>query len=372
MLGLFLHAPARTGSHGLAVLALAMSVAAACAPDATAQQRRRGADTPPVVTFYETRVERINDRVAAVGSGRARQQVTLTTRVAGVITEVLFEGGSKVKQGQPLVKLDSGPEAIAVETAQAQRAQAADTVERYSKLSDGTITRVAEAEAETALKVADAALRRARDDLGRMTIRAPFDGIMGLSNLQAGDYLAVGSPVATIDDRSTLLIEFTVPEAVAPSIKKELPVRANLITRTGEIYNGKVQAVGTRIDPVSRTLRVRAEVPNPDLSLIPGSTFSISVRLPGKEAPMLPALAIQWDRQGAYVWRVSGEGTVERVSAAILTRVADRVYVDAALKPGDTIVHEGGDSLRAGQKVREAGAETETEVPSSTTSSVSR
>ena len=356
MLGSFLRGASGHEWRFLVTLAALCAIVGATTFEAEAQ-RRRGADRPPAVTLVETQVERINDRVAAVGSGRARQQVTLTTRVAGVVTEVLFEGGSQVKQGQPLVKLDSEPEAIAVETAEAQRAQAADTVERYSRLSEGTITRVAEAEAKTALKVADAALRHARDQLERMTIRAPFDGVMGLTNLQTGDYLAVGNPVATIDDRSTLLIEFTVPEAVATSINKGLPVRANLITRTGEIHNGTVQAVGTRIDPVSRTLMVRAEVPNPTLSLIPGSTFSISVRLPGKEAPVLPALAIQWDRGGAYVWRVTDDGTVERVSAAILTRVADRVYVDADIKAGDKVVHEGGDSLRAGQQVRPLGPE---------------
>jgi RND family efflux transporter MFP subunit len=345
--------PAGSLKAGRFVVALLAVCAVYAVASADAQAQRRGGGEAPAVTLADVEVAQINDRVAAVGTARARQQVTLTTRVAGVITEVLFEGGSQVKRDQPLVKLDSEPEAIAVETAEAQRAQAADTVERYSKLTSGTVTRVAEAEAETALKVADAALRRARDQLERMTIRAPFDGIMGLTNLEAGDYLAIGSPVATIDDRSTLLIEFTVPEAVATSMKKDLPVRANLITRSGEIYNGKVQAVGTRIDPVSRTLMVRAEIPNPDLSLIPGSTFSISVRLPGKESPVLPALAIQWDRQGAYVWRVADDGTVERVSAPILSRVADRVYVDADLETGDKIVHEGGDSLRAGQKVRE-------------------
>lgn len=366
MSGSMLLIPAEIGRR-FAVLALACTIGAAGSLDAEAQGRRRG-DKAPAVTLVETQVERINDRVAAVGSGRARQQVTLTTRVAGVITEVLFEGGSQVKRDQPLIKLDSEPEAIAVETAEAQRAQAADTVERYSKLSEGTITRVAEAEAKTALKVADAALRQARDQLARMTIRAPFDGVMGLTNLQTGDYLAIGNPVATIDDRSTLLIEFTVPEAVAASIKKGLPVRANLITRTGEIHNGTVQAVGTRIDPVSRTLMVRAEIPNPDLTLIPGSTFSISVRLPGKEAPVLPALAIQWDREGAFVWRVMDDGTVARVSAAILTRDADRVYVDAELKASEMVVHEGGDSLRAGQQIRNVGSE----MSDSTTSSVNR
>jgi RND family efflux transporter MFP subunit len=257
-----------------------------------------------------------------------------------------------VEAGQALVQLASEPEAIAVETAEAQRAQAADTVERYTQLRDGTVSRVARAEAETALKVADAALRAARKDLERMTIKAPFAGIMGLSNLQTGDYVAVGTPIATIDDRSTLIIEFTVPEAVASSVKKGLPVRANLISRSGEVYNGEVQAVGTRIDPVSRTLLVRAEIPNPDLALIPGSTFSISVQLSGETAALVPGLAIQWDRAGAYVWRLVADDKVERVDVAILARNGDSVLVDGTLKAGEKVVHEGGDSLRPGQKVR--------------------
>jgi RND family efflux transporter MFP subunit len=320
--------------------------------DGYAQRAGKRGDILPAVTLADVKIERMNERVAAVGSGRARQQVTLTTRVAGVIEQVLFEGGQLVEANQPLIKLNADTEAIAVETAEAQRAQAADQVSRYKQLHEGTVTKVAISEADTALKVADANLRKAKDDLDRMTIKAPFKGIMGLSSLEAGDYLAVGSPIAPIDDRSTILIEFTVPEAVASSMKIGIPVRANLITRSGDILEGKIQAVGTRIDPVSRTLMVRAEIPNPDLTLIPGSTFSISVRLPGRDSPVVPSLAIQWDRQGAFVWRVTDKNTVERVNAAILDRNGDNVYIDATLKAGEKIVAEGGSSLRDGQTVR--------------------
>lgn len=333
------------------ILAVGLGGLAAATGEASAQRRGR-ADIVPAVTVVEVKLQRVNERVAAVGSGRARQQVTLTTRVAGVIAEVLFEGGNLVEAAQPLVKLSAEPEAIAVETADAQRAQAADQVERYRQLTSGAVTKVALAEAETALKVADAALRRAKDELDRTIIKAPFAGIMGLSNLQAGDYLAVGAPIASIDDRTKLLIEFTVPEAVASAIKIGLPVRASLITRSGEIHNGVVQAVGTRIDPVTRTLTVRAEIPNPDSKLIPGSTFSISIQLPGQEAPSVPALAIQWDREGAFVWKLGEKNTVERVNAAILARDGDRVMIDALLKPGDKVINEGGGSLRASQTVR--------------------
>jgi RND family efflux transporter MFP subunit len=335
-------------------LALVLFLIPICLGHSEAQAQRAGkhGNSSPAVTRAVVKIDRINERIAAVGSARARQQVTLTTRTAGVITDVLFKGGQLVEANQALVKLNADTEAIAVETAEAQRAQAADTVERYQQLHEGTVTKVAISEANTALKVADAALRKARDDLDRMTLKAPFKGIMGLSSLQAGDYLAVGSPIATIDDRSTLLIEFTVPEAVAPSMKIGLPVRANLITRSGEVYNGQIQAVGTRIDPVTRTLVVRAEIPNPDLKLIPGSTFSISIRLPGQDAPVVPALAIQWDRQGAFVWRVTDANTVERVDAAILGRDGDRVHIDAKLNAGDKVVSEGGSLLRPGQTVR--------------------
>lgn len=335
-----------------AAVALATAVLAVH-ETADAQGRRRGGgqESPPV-TVSDVVVVPLNERVAAVGSGRARRQVTVTTRVAGVIEQVLFEGGQNVAADAPLIKLAAEPEAIAVETAEAQRAQAADTVARFEQLNPGTVTRVAKAEADTALKVADAALRRAREELDRMTVKAPFSGIIGLTNLQVGDYIAVGTPIASLDDRSSLIVEFTVPEAVAPSITKGLPVRANLIARSGEVYQGEVQATGTRIDPVSRTMNVRAEVPNPDQKLIPGSTFSISIRLNGREAPQVPGLAVQWDRQGAYVWKINADNTVERVDAAILARDGERVLLDANLKAGDKVIREGGDSLRKGQAVR--------------------
>jgi RND family efflux transporter MFP subunit len=188
-----------------------------------------------------------------------------------------------------------------------------------------------------------------------MTIRAPFAGIIGLTNIQLGDYIAIGTPIASLDDRTSLLVEFTIPESAAPMIKTGLPIRASLVTRSGQVYQGKIDAVGTRIDPDTRTLAVRGEIPNPTLVLIPGSTFSISVNLPGDNAPMVPGLAVQWDRQGAYVWRLTADNAVERVGIAIVSRNGDRVVVDADLKAGDKVVREGGDQLRAGQTVTPQG-----------------
>ncbi|MGE0627003.1 MAG: efflux RND transporter periplasmic adaptor subunit [Hyphomicrobiaceae bacterium] len=322
---------------------------------ADAQRRKGGGERMTPVTLSDVKLVPVRERIAAVGSGRARRQVTIATRYAGIVEKVLFKGGGMVEANQPLVQLHAETEKIAVETAEAQRAQAAAAVERLNQLSDGAVTRVARAEADTALKIADAALRRAREELNRMTIRAPFAGIIGLTSLQVGDYIAVGTQIASLDDRTSLLVEFTVPESVAPLIKPGLPIRASLVTRTGEVYEGQIDAVGTRIDPDTRTLAVRGEIPNPTLALIPGSTFSISVRLPGEEAPLVPGLAVQWDRQGAFVWRLTTGNTVERVGIAIISRNGDRVMVDAELKGGDKVIREGGDQLRSGQPVNPQG-----------------
>lgn len=337
------------------VFALACGVLLSTTTDADAQRSKRRAPAAPPVTLFDVQVAPINERIAAVGSGRARRQVTIATRQPGIVEKVLFQGGETVKAEQPLVQLRAETEQIAVETAEAQRAQAADAADRLKQLSEGVVTRVSRAEAETALKVADAALRRAREELDRMTVRAPFDGIMGLTNLQIGDYIAVGTPIASLDDRTALLVEFTVPESIAAQIKKGLPLRASLVSRAGEIHEGTIDAVGTRIDPETRTLAVRGEIPNPTLALIPGSTFSITVRLTGQETPVVPGLAVQWDRRGAFVWRVAANNAVERVDIAIVSRNGDQVMVDAALKAGDKVVHEGGDQLRAGQTVAPQG-----------------
>ncbi len=337
------------------VVALACGLLLLAATDADAQRRKGRTAAAPPVTLFDVQVVPLNERIAAVGSGRARRQVTITTRQPGIVEKVLFQGGEMVKAQQPLVQLRSETEQIAVETAEAQNAQAADAVARLKQLTEGVVTRVSRSEADTALKVADAALRRAREELDRMTVRAPFDGIMGLTNLQIGDYIAVGTPISSLDDRTALLVEFTVPEAIAPQIKKGLPLRASLITRTGEVHQGTIDAVGTRIDPETRTLAVRGEIPNPTLALIPGSTFSINVRLTGQDTPQVPGLAVQWDRKGAFVWRLAAKNVVERVDIAIVARNGDQVMVDAMLKAGDRIVHEGGDQLRAGQTVEPQG-----------------
>lgn len=316
--------------------------------------RRGGRETP--VTTVAVEMERRGERVSAVGSARAIRSLTLAAQVSGVVQEIRFRPGEHVEAGEALVVLENEAERIAVAKAEAARDQTQSTVDRYERLAkSSTVSEVQLDQARTDLKVADADLAAARYALERRTIRAPFPGIMGLTTLTVGDYLATGGRIATVDDRSTLIVEFTVPEAAAPSVELGQSVRAALVSRPGEVHDGTVSAIDSRLDPASRTLSVEAEIPNAHGRLIPGSTFSVDLQTEGETAPAIPGLSIQWDRSGAYVWRVGPDLGVERVGVSILERGSSRVLVDAPLAADDVIVYEGADQVRPGQKVESVG-----------------
>jgi RND family efflux transporter MFP subunit len=173
---------------------------------------------------------------------------------------------------------------------------------------------------------------------------------MGLAEVEVGDLVASDAVIATLDDRSVLKVEFRVPESVAAKVAVGQSVAATTPARPGEPFEGRVSAVGSRIEEDSRTLVVRAEIDNAGDKLRPGMSFLVDLRFPGDERLAVPALALQWDRDGSFVWRVAG-GKAERVPVGIVQRNADTVLVDGGLSPGDVIVVEGVQQLRPGAAV---------------------
>jgi RND family efflux transporter MFP subunit len=155
----------------------------------------------------------------------------------------------------------------------------------------------------------------------------------------------------TIDDRSRLLVDFWVPERFTGLIKEGQAVEAKPIARPGQSYPGKIEAIDNRIDAASRTLHVRAEIENEGDTLRAGQSFEVVLSLPGDTWPSVSPLAIQWDSDGSYVWRVGKDSKVERIAAAIIQRNPDDVLVDAKIAPGDRIVIEGLQRLRNGAAV---------------------
>lgn len=254
--------------------------------------------------------------------------------------------GTHVNVGDPVAKLDSDNEEIAVERAKVEVNDAELTMARTVKLrATNTATEVQELSAKLALDKAKLALRDAELAADRRTIRSPISGIVGILPVDAGNYVTSDTTIARVDNRDHILIDVWVPERFAPLIKIGQEVKATSIVRPGEVFIGRISAIDNMIDEQSRTLRIRAEVDNKQGLLQSGMSFSVALNFPGDPYPAVDPLAIQWNAEGSYVWRVKGD-RVERVRVVIVERNADSVLVTGDIHQGEEVVIQGVQNLQ--------------------------
>ena len=321
-----------------------------------AGQRRQ--NRPSLVITAPVKTATINDRLTAIGNGRANQTVTVTPLVTGQITQLPIRSGTRISTGMVVAQLESATEeiirdraALAVEELRS-KARRADSL-----LKRGTISDVEVETITSAVGTAELVLREAQLDVERRTITSPIDGIVGIVTANIGDYVTTQSPIVTIDNRSTIIVEYFVPERFAAAFHEGAEVEAYLIARPEETFVGKVVAIDNRIDIASRTLRIRAEIDNSADRLRAGMAFKVTMRFPGDKFPAVDPLAIQWSAEGSYVWQIDQEGKARRLGVRIIQRNADSVLVEAELKPGDVVVTEGVQNVRPGAEVTIAGQE---------------
>lgn len=311
----------------------------------------------PAVTVAAVEAANVGRTLEAIGSARSSKAATLVAETAGLVTAVEIAAGTAVKQGDVVLRLDDEAERIALARARAQYPAAKANADRFAALQEEDAA--SKLEADTAFnefKAAEADLRAAEFALSQRTIRAPFDGVIGLTLIQRGDYLRVGDVVTTIDDPASLIVEFTAPQEAASAIKIGQPVWATLAGGNGEAFTGAVSAIDTRVDPVSRTLRIEAAFPG-GAEILPGATYAITTTNEGAAALSVPGLAVQWDRTGAYVWKLGPDGAAARASVSILQRTDDMAVVSGDIAQGERVIVEGADRVRPGMTFPGAGAE---------------
>lgn len=289
--------------------------------------------------------------VQAVGTGDAARAVMLYPEAAGQVTEILFGAGDFVKQGDPLLRLDSEDEELAVELARVHLQDARQQLDRYENTApSGAVSTSEVDQARTAVSAAKIELAQAELALRKRTLKAPFGGVVGIPDVEAGDRVTTTSAIASLDDRSTLLVDFEVPEGFARGVHVGGGFEASTWALPGERFEGKVDSVASRIDAQTRTLRVRGRIENTEDVLRTGMSFNIRLPLQGQRTPSVPSISVQWDRRGAYVWRVA-DGRAERVEVNVLKREDQWILVEAPLSPGDHIVVEGVQRLQSGRMV---------------------
>lgn len=314
----------------------------------------------------------INDRLSAIGTGRALRSVVVKPYASGQLTEILVESGAEVEAGDIIARLDSDAEAIAVDRARIALEDAEARLARVEALrSTNTVTAVQQTDAELAVRNARLALREAELALERRSITAPIPGVVGILPVSQGNHVIADTEIATIADRSEILVDFWVPERYAGTVRVGAPLVATSVARANEVFEGTVSAVDNRVDADSRTLKVEGRIENPAGTLRAGMAFQVAMRFPGDTYPAVDPLAIQWGTDGAYVWAVQ-DGRARRTPVRIIQRNTDSVLVDGEFVDGDQVVIEGIHNVRDGQDVliaeqgevsRANGAATEVTAP---------
>ncbi|MDQ6432454.1 efflux RND transporter periplasmic adaptor subunit [Mesorhizobium sp. LHD-90] len=324
-------------------------------PDAARQGEGQRSGGRMLVGAEPVGAATINDRLQAIGTGRANATVTVNPYTSGRLTAFLVESGAHIEKGQVIATLDSETEEIALERAKIARDDAAARVTRMEALrKSNAATAVQLTEAQLALRNGDLAVHDAQLALDRRSVISPIAGVVGILPIEAGNYVTSQSAIATVDDRSSILVDFWVPERFAAAVKVGAEISATPLANPKQSYKGAVSAVDNRIDDKSRTLWVQARIANPADSLRAGMSFQVSMRFPGDTYPAVSPLAVLWGTDGAFVWTVR-DGKVERMPVRIVQRNTETVLVEAPLKAGEMVVTEGVQSVREGGAVRIAG-----------------
>ena len=346
----------RRGPILSALALLAAALLPGCGTDPAEGGAERAA-RPVSVTTAVVQPVQWRDSVEALGTARANESVVVTSKVTETVDAVKFEDGDQVIAGDVLVDLSGRAEVAALEEAQAAYKEARQQYERQAELvGQGTIAR---SQLDTQVATRDAARARVeaiRARLADRVITAPFDGVLGFRQVSPGTLITPGTPIATLDDISTIKLDFSVPERFLSTVAPGQQVTALSAAWPDREFTGEVTTVGSRVDPVTRAVQVRAQVPNADGLLRPGMLLTVRLFEAPRQALTIPEIALTQVGSQAFVYRVGPDGTVQQADVEIGARRRGEVEIVAGLQPGERIVVDGTVKLRPGAKVVDVGA----------------
>lgn len=304
------------------------------------------------VVTAPVRVAPLVERVESIGTARAREAVTVTSRVSGIVAAIHFEEGQKVKAGDVLVELDRSAQVAAYDRARAAADDARTRLARARQLrATQSVPEAQIDQLEAALRQAEAQVREALARIEEMKIIAPFSGRVGLRQVSLGALIQPGTAITTLDDLSRIRVEFAVPEVFVARLAVGQPVLATSAAFGARSFAGEVAAIDTRIDPATRSIRAVAEFDNPDEALRPGLFLNIVLTLAERPSALLvPEEAIDPVGDRAYVFAVR-QGRAIRQEVKLGTRLPGEVEIVEGLAPNEEVVVRGLQRLRNGVPV---------------------
>ena len=288
--------------------------------------------------------------------------MTLATELPGTIREILFESGSFVRKGTVLVRLDTSTEQAQLQSAEAEASLARVNLERARTLRRNESNTPADLDAaEARAKQANASVAALQATIAKKTLRAPFDGRISIRQVELGQVVAPGTPVASLQSVSPIHAEFWLPQQALADVRAGQEARVHTDAFPGDSWEGEITTVNTEVDVATRNVRVRATFPNPDGKLRPCMFANVEV-LSSEKKPvlMIPATAVMFAPYGDSVFAIEEKADEKTGQKALVVRqkfvrLGDRrgdfVAVTSGLEAGERIVASGAFKLRNGMTV---------------------
>jgi membrane fusion protein (multidrug efflux system) len=298
------------------------------------------------------------DEVEAIGTTRANESVTITAKVTDKISRINFTDGERVEKGALLVELTNDEQAAQLAEAKADRTEARAQLQRLEDLAEqNTVAASQLDESRARYSIASARLEAIVARLEDRVIRAPFDGVLGFRQISPGTLVTPGTAITTLDDVSTLKLDFNVPELFLGAISIGDEVVAASPAYRDEQFTGTVAGIDSRVDEVTRSVTIRAQLPNPTGALRPGMLMTVSLATAQRTALSVPESAVVPTNREPYVYVIGDELVAQRRTVTIGQRASGRVEILTGLEAGERVAVLGLVSLRPGVPVTIADGE---------------
>lgn len=337
----------------LAVAGAAVAVWFFAQPAEETQSGSRGPERAVPVALEAAQPATLYRIIEAIGTTRANESVTITAKVTDMISAINFTDGQGVEKGALLVELTDAEQTAQLAEAKADLRDAKVQLARLVDLAaQGTAPKSQLDEARARMEIAQARLEAIVARLDDRVIRAPFAGVLGFRQVSLGTLVSPGTAITTLDDVSTLKLDFDVPERYLGVLAVGSTVRALSPARRDAAFEGRVTGIGSRVNDVTRSVTVRAQLPNPDRALLPGMLMTVELITESREALAVPDIAVVASNDTPYVYVVDDERIARRRAVETGLRSDGLVEILSGLSAGERVVVRGLVRLRDGASVR--------------------
>lgn len=316
------------------------------------EKMEEGKEQAVPVEVQTAQISEFRDTIEALGTAMADETVRITAQTQDVVEKIYFESGDLVEEGQLLAELNARKEVARVQQIKFSLDEAKRQLERLEQLRRGNAASQQQFdEQQVRVNGLQADLEVAEATLREMKIYAPFSGRVGIRQISAGALVSPGDVFTTLDDIKPIKVDFSVPERYFASIAVDQEVITRSRAYPGELFVGRITSIDSRIDPVTRSVQVRAKIDNNDERLRPGMLLQITLLRSIDDALLLPEKALIPIQNRQYVYVLTPDNRARQKEVSIGRRKPGIVEITDGIKPGEQVIIEGIVRLRDGVPV---------------------